>query len=349
MITVTNTPRFLLIQTAFIGDVILATALLEQLHQLRPNAVLDVVVRRGNEGLLTGHPFVKEVLSWDKKGGALAKYRNLWQLWRTIRPRRYDLVLNLQRFGATGLLTALSGATTTVGYAKNPFSRFFTHRVVHRFAPDVHEIDRNAGLLHPLFGTGSKARTRPKLYPAQADYDAVRPYRTEPYVCIAPTSVWFTKQYPAQRWAELIRRLPAKTNVYLLGAPADASACETILTESGNTAGVVNLAGKLSLLQSAALQQGALMNYVNDSAPLHLCSAMNAPTTAVFCSTVPELGFGPLSDQSRIVRTPEELPCIPCNLHGRPACPLGHFRCAWSIEVGDLLAGYTMSLPTNAR
>lgn len=339
MITVTNPPRFLLIQTAFIGDVILATALLEQLHQLRPDALLDVLVRRGNEGLLTGHPFVNEVLIWHKKGpgGALAKYRSLWQLGNTIRARRYDLLLNLQRFGATGLLTALSEATTTVGYAKNPLSPFFTHRVAHRFEPGVHEIDRNAALLHPVFGTGAKARARPKLYPAPADYDAVRPYQTGSYVCIAPTSVWFTKQYPAQRWTELIRSLPAELLVYALGAPADAPACDAILTESNRTGGVVNLAGKLSLLQSAALQQGAVMNYVNDSAPLHLCSAMNAPTTAVFCSTVPELGFGPLADGARVVQTPDELPCKPCNLHGSPVCPLGHFRCAWSIELGDLV------------
>ena len=305
MITVTNPPRFLIIQTAFIGDVILATALLEQLHQLRPDALLDVLVRRGSEELLTGHPFLNEVLVWNKKGpgGVLAKYRNLWRLGQTIRARRYDVVLNLQRFGATGLLTALSDATTTVGFAKNPFSVFFTHRVAHQFGPDKHEIDRNAGLLRSLFGTGPKARTRPKLYPAQADYDAVRRYKTQPYVCIAPTSVWFTKQYPAERWAKLIRSLPAERMVYLLGAPADAPACDAIAALSGKTAGVLNLAGKLSLLQSAALQQGAVMNYVNDSAPLHLCSAMNAPTTAIFCSTVPELGFGPLSDLVRSRRT----------------------------------------------
>ncbi len=341
MITVTNPPRFLLIQTAFIGDVILATALLEQLHQLRPDAVLDVLVRRGNEGLLAGHPFINDVLVWDKKGvgGAFAKYRSLWRLLTVLRARRYAVVLNLQRFGATGLLTALSEADVTIGYAKNPFSRFFTHRVAHRFEPGLHEIDRNAGLLHPLFGNGFRARTRPKLYPSAADYEAIRPYQAEPYVCLAPTSVWFTKQYPAERWAELIRALPPGTMVWLLGAPADAPACEAIQTLSGKSANVISLAGKLSLLQSAALQQGAVMNYVNDSAPLHLCSAMNAPTTAVFCSTVPEFGFGPLSDGARVVQTPDELPCKPCTLHGRPACPLGHYQCAWRIRVADLTPG----------
>ncbi len=318
----------LVIQTAFIGDVILATALLEQLHQQRPDAQIDVLVRKGNESLLANHPFLNRVLVWDKKG---AKYKGLWQLMTQIRRSRYDVVLNLQRFGATGLLTALSGAGQTVGFAKNPFSRFFTDRVEHRFEPGIHEVDRNAQLLAP-FNIKNTTRSTPKLYPVAADYEAVRPYQLNSYYCIAPTSVWFTKQFPAQKWIEFIQKVPPETVVYLLGAPSDVKACEHIRQES-KRATVVNLAGKLSLLQSAALMQGAAMNYVNDSAPMHLCSAVNAPTTAIFCSTVPSFGFGPLSDNARIIETPENLTCRPCGLHGHRACPLGHFRCATTIEL----------------
>jgi heptosyltransferase II len=85
------------------------------------------------------------------------------------------------------------------------------------------------------------------------------------------------------------------------------------------------------------LLAGARMNYVNDSAPLHLCSAMNAPTTAVFCSTVLQFGFGPLAEKARVVETPEPLECRPCGLHGYRECPLGHFRCATSIPTAELL------------
>jgi heptosyltransferase-2 len=343
MITATNPPRFLIIQTAFIGDVILATALLEQLRAAYPDAGLDILVRKGNEGLLANHPFLNEVLIWHKKGpgGAFAKYRDLWRLLQVIRGRQYEAVLNLQRYGATGLLTTLSKAKRTVGFDKNPMSRFFTYQVEHRFEPGVHEVDRNTGLLTAL---GIQVPVmRPKLYPSDEDYAAVNTYQQKPYVCIAPMSVWFTKQYPPERWVELIRALPDSLTVYLLGAPADASACDSIralATDSHSESSekkIVNLAGKLSLLQSAALQQNAVMNYVNDSAPLHLCSAMNAPTTAIFCSTVPEFGFGPLADESRVVQTSEVLDCKPCNLHGRAACPLGHFRCAWGIRTADLV------------
>lgn len=339
MITATNPPRFLIIQTAFIGDVILATALFEQLHETLPEAKLDVLVRKGNESLLANHPFLNEVLVWDKKG---AKYSSLWQILQLIRARQYDVLINLQRYGSTGLVTALSKAKITIGFDKNPFSRFFTLRAPHRIEPGVHEVDRNAALVQGLPDPFrrldlSAGRTKPKLYPSTADYEAVRQYQASPYVCIAPMSVWFTKQFPAERWVDLIRVLPETMIVYLLGAPGDAPACDAIIALSGRKTTTINLAGKLSLLQSAALQQGAEMNYVNDSAPLHLCSAMNAPTTAVFCSTVPEFGFGPLADVSRVVQTPEELDCKPCTLHGRTACPLGHYRCAWTIPTDELV------------
>ena len=346
MITPSTSPRFLIIQTAFIGDVILSTALLEQLHAARPDAVLDILVRKGNESLLANHPFLNEVLVWHKKE---TKYRDLWRLLRTIRARKYDAILNLQRYGTMGILTALSEAKATVGFDKNPFSRFFTHQVEYRFEVGVHEVDRNTGLLKALgipeqFPSQQLTRqalvrqplTRPKLYPSAADYEAVRAYKNQPYVCMAPMSVWFTKQYPSTRWVELIKALPETMTVYLLGAPTDTAACEEIRVLTGRPTEVINLAGKLSLLQSAALQQDAVMNYVNDSAPLHLCSAMNAPTTAIFCSTVPEFGFGPLANASRVVQTPEPLDCRPCNLHGRTACPLGHFRCAFGIQVEEL-------------
>ena len=334
MITATNPPRFLIIQTAFIGDVILTTALIEQLHAALPDVLLDVLVRRGNESLLAGHPFLNEILIWNKKGGILAKYRDMWRILTLVRIRQYDVILNIQRFGATGLLTALSKAKRTIGFTKNPFSRFFTHRADHHYAPDIHEVDRNAGLLHPLGIYGP--RTGPKLYPSPADYAAAHSYQKKPYVCIAPTTVWFTKQYPAERWAELIRALSANLTVYLLGAPTDSPLCETIRSLSGGEGRVVNLTGSMNLMRSAALHEGAVMNYVNDSAALHLCSAMNAPTTAVFCSTATEFGFGPLADGSRVVQTPEPLECRPCGIHGRSRCPLGHFRCAWGVQIADL-------------
>jgi heptosyltransferase-2 len=96
------------------------------------------------------------------------------------------------------------------------------------------------------------------------------------------------------------------------------------------------LSGKLSLLESAAIIKYAEMNYVNDSAPLHLASAMNAKVTSVFCSTVYEFGFGPLSENARLIQTNLKLDCRPCGLHGHKTCPKKHFKCAYSIKTDQL-------------
>ena len=343
----TAPPATLLIQTAFIGDVILLTALLEYLHHTAPATPVDVLVRRGNEGLLLGHPHVRQVLVWDKQH---RKYAHLWQLLRQIRAAGYGRVVTLQRFASTGLLTALSGAPERVGFTQNPFSRFFTRRVPHVIGDGTHEVERNLRLLNgelrtpenpsfpvPRSSLPTHSLPVPRLYPGAADEAVAAGYAAAgPYLCLAPTSVWFTKQYPEAKWLELLAALPAGSRVYLLGGPPDVAACARLAAASGR-ANVVNLAGKIGLLASAALMRGAAMNYVNDSAPLHLCSAVGASVTAIFCSTVPAFGFGPLSPVSYVVETKEPLACRPCGLHGHAACPLGHFRCAYGIEVEQLL------------
>lgn len=321
-------PTVLIIQTAFIGDVILATALLESIKAQEPEATLDFLVRKGNESLLEGHPQLRHVFVLDKR----KKYNALIELARTFRGNRYDYVINVQRFATTGILTILSGGRTTIGFTKNPLSLFFSRRVPHPIGA-IHEVNRNLSLLAPL---GIQAMARPRLYPSQAQKEKVKPYQSERYITISPASVWFTKQYPHEQWLAFIDALYG-VRVFLLGGPDDKALCDR-LTSATTNGQVASLAGQLSLLESAALMAGAVMNYVNDSAPLHLASAMNAPVTAVFCSTIPDFGFGPLSDNSTIVQTVESLDCRPCGLHGYRQCPRGHFRCATTIRTGQLLA-----------
>jgi lipopolysaccharide heptosyltransferase II len=332
--------KFLVIQTAFIGDVVLATGIIEKLHALYPDAQIDFLVRKGNEALLAAHPFLHEVLVWDKKQH---KLRNLYKMGIRIRKARYDKVINVQRFAATGLLTAFSGARETIGFDKNPLSRWFTKRIPHVVSYEIgarksvggpaHEIDRNQLLIKDFTDA---VPAKPRLYPSLADYDKVKQYKGAPYITISPASVWFTKQYPKDKWIPFLDKVPPVFAVYLLGAPSDADLCEGIRSGTTHPA-VTNLSGKLSFLQSAALMRDGVMNYVNDSAPMHFASSVNAPVTAVYCSTIPAFGFGPLSDKQFIVEITEPLDCRPCGLHGYKACPKGHFKCAMLIEDEQLL------------
>lgn len=323
--------KILVIQTAFIGDAILATGVLEKLHQHYPDAQIDYMVRKGNDSLFAGHPFIHHLRVWDKKNG---KYKNLFSLLKTIRKEKYDLLVNLQRFAASGFLTAFSGAKQTIGFKKNPLSFLFSQRFEHEY-DNRHEIERNHQLVSAFtYSTAAK----PRLYPTDADFLKVQPYKSTPYICIAPASVWFTKQFPVEKWSEFLNRIQQNLTVYLVGAPSDKDLCQDIVNKVTNSFVKLHiLAGELSLLQTTALMKDAVMNYTNDSAPLHLASSINAPVRAIFCSTVPEFGFGPLSDNSGVIQTDIPLSCKPCGLHGYKACPLGHFKCAHTIDVEKLV------------
>jgi lipopolysaccharide heptosyltransferase II len=320
--------KFLIIQTAFIGDVILATAIAEKLHQHYPDAQIDFLLRKGNEGLLTEHPFIKTVFVWDKQNN---KIKNLFTILKQIRSNRYDHVINLHRFASSGFITAFSGAKNKTGFDKNPLSFLFTKKTKHDIGTGKHEVERNQQLIGSITDFQF---SKPKLYPSLKNFESVKQYKNNSFVCIAPTSVWFTKQFPKEKWVELCNYLSKDLTIYLLGAPSDTVACEEIKNNSANK-NIVTLAGKLNFLESAALMKDAQMNYVNDSAPMHIASAMNAPVTAIFCSTIPAFGFGPLSDNSKIVETKEALACRPCGLHGHKTCPEGHFKCAYSIEISE--------------
>ena len=330
--------KILVIQTAFIGDVVLATALLESLHQQYPQSSIDIVVRKGNEPLFNEHPFINELIVWDKKN---SKYLNWLSILKKMRVKNYDVLINLQRFAATGLWTVLSNANTTIGFDKNPFSFLFTHKVKHDVSGNgLHEINRNYALINSL---GLLTLAMPKLYPTNSDYEKLKVYQAQKYITIAPASVWFTKQFPLTAWVSFINELKFEGPIYILGGPADKALGDKIINEvvslhSSASKKIINLSGALGFLASAALQQKAVLNYVNDSAPMHFCSAVNAPVVAIYCSTIPAFGFGPLSTNSFIVETKEKLACRPCGLHGKKQCPLGHFNCAHSIENAQLIA-----------
>lgn len=325
----------LIIQTAFIGDVILSTVLVENIKRNFPDAKIDFLTKKGNESLLENHPYLSNVFTWNKKEG---KYRHLFQLLKTIRRQRYDLIINVQRFAATGLLAGLSGAKQIIGYNKNPFKFLFTHRVAHRLGEDypfVHEISRCNDLLETIVSNPVK---KPRIYPSPADYQHVAPYSEQPFIVVAPGSVWFTKQVPVQKWIAIINRLPGTLPIYIIGSEKEESIARTIIDGLPTHTQIHSLTGKLTLLQSAALMQSAVFNIVNDSAPLHLASAVDAPVIALYCSTSPAFGFTPLSTESYSIEADEPLPCHPCGLHGKAACPENHFNCGKLLNEQKIAA-----------
>ena len=317
--------NILVIQTAFIGDAILASSVLEKLHSFFPQAKISILVRKGNESLYAEHPFLLQTLVWNKQEG---KYKSLFQLLKVIRKNKFDTVINLHRFASSGFLTSFSKAKYTSGYDKNPFSFLFDNKSKHKIGDGRHEIERYNDLIESIT---DRTIVKPKLYPSFKQFTKIEPLVSQAFVCMAPSSVWFTKQLPKNKWIELCDSIPKETIIYLLGGPSDKELCEDIKNKSSHS-NIKILAGDLSLLESCELMKHAKMNYVNDSGPLHLASAGNSPTTAFFCSTVPAYGFYPLSYNSTVIEV-SNLDCKPCGLHGHKVCPKNNFRCGNEIKL----------------
>jgi heptosyltransferase II len=107
--------KYLIIQTAFLGDVVLATALAESIHAADADAKISMLVREGNENLLKDHPYLDKVIVWRKKEG---KLKSLWRVIREVKSYHFDSVVNLQRFLSSGLITAFSGSPVRAGFNK---------------------------------------------------------------------------------------------------------------------------------------------------------------------------------------------------------------------------------------
>ena len=174
--------KILIIQTAFIGDVVLATALIEKLHLYHPGAMIDFLVRKGNESLLDNNPYLGEVLIWNKKEH---KAKNLFSTLKKIRAKKYDTVINVQRFFSTGLLTAFSGAKQTIGFDKNPLSFLFSKKIKHVFdlQHPKHEVERNNELIKDLT---DDQPAKPVMYPSADDETFIQQFTDQPFITMTP-------------------------------------------------------------------------------------------------------------------------------------------------------------------
>ena len=312
----------LVIQTAFLGDVVLTTPLLSRLAER--DGPVDVVTTPAAASLLEHHPAVHAVVRYDKHGSQRG-WRALWNIGKQLRGRGYQRVVLPHQSLRSAALALWSGAAERIGFADSPAALSYTRRV--RRARHGHEVERLLALAGSSIGTAPRVSLglQPEDYAAADQWlgaHAVAPK----FAALAPGSIWGTKRWPY--YAELAAALD-RTSV-IVGGQDDVSVAGAIVAAARGRA--VSAAGALSLRGSAALIERASVLITNDSAPLHLATAVGTPVVALFGPTVPEFGFGPRG-AGDVVLGMEDLPCRPCSSHGPPTCPLGHHRCMRDLSV----------------
>lgn len=313
-------PSVAVIQTAFIGDVVLATPLFEAARVSAPGSRVVAVVRAGCANLVENNPHVDEIVVWDKHGGDRG-IGGLMRMARRLKALDVATALIPHRSLRSALMAKLAGIPVRAGFNRGGGAFLHTRRV--RYPSGVHEVKRNL-LLAEAVGWKHEGFV-PAIFPDDQDRMIAGDMLSGiGHFCVfAPGTVWPTKQWPPESYVAAGRMIANRgLTVVLSGGMDDRGVCRAIAAE---IPGSLDFCGVLTLRQSAELYRRAGFVLTGDTAPQHIAAAMGARVYALFGPTVRDFGFWPYSERGTVIE--EAVACRPCGIHGHQVCPKGHHLC----------------------
>ena len=316
--------NILIIHTAFIGDIVLSTALVSKVKEKYPDSDIYYLTTPLGKEILKNNPKIKEIIVYDKRGKDKG-FRAFISFVRKIRKLKIDVCLTPHRYLRSSVLSILSGAKIRVGYDITSLSFVFNKKI--KYDKTKHEVEK---LLS--FVDDDTKRFELEMYPNEKDklkIDTLVKNLSEnkKIILIAPGSKWFTKKWPEEYFKILIQNLIKRDDllVVIIGGKEE----KEIELELDSK--VLDLRGEISLSELAELTKRASLVVSNDSAPIHITSAFpNTRIIGIFGPTVKEFGFFPWSKNSKVFEI-NSLYCRPCAIHGGNSCPEKHFRCMREI------------------
>lgn len=322
-----NIKKILIIQTAFIGDVVLITPLIRETKKIFSNVLVDVMVIPQAANLLENNPYVNSVIKFDKRKN---KFFSFFQTLALLKNNKYDIAISPHSSFTSALLMLLAGIKYRVGFARWTSQNMLTHRLPH--LKKTLKIKKNLHLLS-IF-TDEELSIQTELFPTQemfskADNLLKQLYNsTRKIIAVAPGSNWFTKRWPTKHYKELVKKLNGENyGIVFIGSDIEREICENIKPNNN----FINLAGKLNLLESAAVIDRCDLMICNDSGAMHLANAVKTDVFVFFGPTVQSIGYAPIGKNDHVFEV--DLECRPCSSHGTKECPLKHHNCMKFIEA----------------
>lgn len=326
--------KILLIQTGFLGDVVLSTPVIAAIAEQYPGSSITFLTTPLAVDLVKHHPLLEDTIAFDKRG-ARRGLGGLLSMARELRSRKFDIVFSLHKSWRSAALVGLSGIAQRYGFRKAK-ARFVYTATAAR-ADLEHEVLRNLAIMRTMGAEPNDLPQRMHIEIPNEAFESVKQHLNgfleSGFVAVAPGSVWPTKRWTPQGFAAVAKRISdAGLGVAILGGPNDRACAQEMLRHIGSDSKrIVDLSGETSLIESAAVVAQARLLVCNDSAPLHMASALGTPVVAVFCATVPEFGFGPWLVRNECVGL-DSLDCRPCARHGGKTCPLGTYACQLDLS-----------------
>ncbi len=345
--------HILVIRLDLIGDLVLSLTVVHLLKRTYPDAEIDLLAIPSSASIAACDPDLNAVITYDpniwRRPQALLKpqnWREAWALQKRLHTRKYNLAVSV--FGNwAAILAVLSGAQRRVGFARESYPGFITDNVPGRHwdpRDHLHEVDYCLELAQ---AAGASIRPDDRIPHLTVDPQArqeieqlllqegVRPGQTL-IACHVSSNNGQSKRWPIPYWATLIDRLIREdgVGVVLTGASGDLPLIDLILQRTHERP--INLAGKTSLTQLAALMQRADLLITGDSGPMHIAAAAGTPLIAIHGPTDSALS-GPVSPKATVLRS--DIWCSPCYDAKSPAdCRFFTTQCMKNITPNQVFA-----------
>lgn len=303
--------RVCLIKPSSLGDVVHTFPTLLALRDHWPTAKISWVINKSLRGLVDGHPAIDEVIPFDRSAikASLRGVSRFVGFLADLRRRRFDLAIDAQGLLRSGMMTWATGARWRVGLAeaREGATRFYTHSVPSTVGVN-HAVERSLRLAEAFGASTDPKRFQVAMNDQDLDWaDRQLANVARPCVVINPGARWLTKRWPPRHFAEIARRavLERGAGIVAVGAPEDLPLIDAIREELGSIP-LLDLCGRTTLPQLAAIARTADLFLSNDTGPLHLATATGARAVGIYLCTNPQR-TGPYGDNAVTVQS-----CVWC-------------------------------------
>ncbi len=346
MFKLKNYNKILINQTAFIGDVVLTLPLASKIKKLNPNSEIHFITTKVSSQIPQLLSDIDKVIIFDKRGEdrGITGIRNLIN---KLKNEKYDLIISPHRSFRTSIINYLANSKLSISFDRAAFSFLYHKKIQYQY--NLHEIDRNLSLLSIFEEFDNEKPSKLNLIFNHETMEKIDQFIVDlskyqsdtkvnlltfvenKFIIIAPGSVWATKRWLPEYFAELAIKIIEKGyKVILTGSNDDKEICNNIINIV-NSENIIDTSGKYSICDTIYLISRSEMIITNDSAPIHFAGLTNTKTLAIFGPTIPEFGFAPIGNNDIIIQN-EDLKCRPCAIHGGNKCPIGTHECMTSIS-----------------
>ncbi|MFH1715689.1 MAG: lipopolysaccharide heptosyltransferase II [Elusimicrobiota bacterium] len=320
-----NIKNILIIQTAFLGDIVLTIPLINTIKKNYPQARLTILTTPIGKKILEGQYSIDHIIEYDKNGyeKGFSSFRAFIKL---IQEYKFDWAVLPHRSLRSALLVWFAGIPRRWGYDRSEGRWFLTKKIKYKYG--IHEIERNFDLVRDVCGSFDTTIKFP-------DYDSVSDIKKNvkagrKIIGVHPGSVWATKRWPLEYFIELIKKLVNDGRVAVVfGDKSDNAISNEIEKTFKDAPNVINLIGKTNIKELIGSIRDLSCYVSNDSGPMHIAAALKIPQIAIFGPTVKKFGFFPYSENAKVLEL--DIDCRPCSPHGTSKCPKKHFRCMRDI------------------